>query len=58
MDLEKTNHYANRFQNCILKRMHGLAILDQYEAKAVQVLEVHKLEKADEWASDSDILDA
>ena len=57
MDLEKTNRYATSFQNRILKGMHGLAMIDQYEAKAVQVLEVHKLEPMDEGASDSDVLD-
>jgi hypothetical protein len=57
MDLEKTNRYATSFQNRILKGMHGLALIDQYEAKAVQVLEVHKLEPVDQGASNSDVLD-
>jgi hypothetical protein len=57
MDLEKTNRYATGFQNRILKGMHGLAIIDQYEAKAVQVLEVHKLEPRDAGVTDSDVLD-
>lgn len=48
MDLEKTNRYATSFQNRILKGIHGLVIIDQYEAKAVQVLEVQSNEPADE----------
>lgn len=57
MDLEKTNRYATSFQNRILKGMHGLSVIDQYEAKAVQVLEAQNLDRVDEGAPDSDALD-
>ena len=48
MDLDKTNRYATSFQNRILKGIHGLAIIDQYEAKAVQVLQAPPLDTVDE----------
>jgi hypothetical protein len=57
MDLEKTNRYATGFQNRILKGIHGLAIIDQYEAKAVQVLQAPPLETVDEDESVIDTLE-
>ena len=38
MDLDKYTRYTTSFQNRIFKGIHGLAIVDQYEAKTVQVL--------------------
>ena len=38
MDLDKCTRYTTSFQNRIFKGIHGLAIVDQYEAKTVQVL--------------------
>jgi len=57
MDLEKTNRYATGFQNRILKGIHGLAIIDQYEAKAVQVLQAPPLETVNEDESVIDTLE-
>jgi hypothetical protein len=57
MDLEKTNRYATSFQNRILKGIHGLAIIDQYEAKAVQVLQVPPINTVDEDESVIDTLE-
>ena len=57
MDLEKTNRYATGFQNRILKGIHGLAIIDQYEAKAVQVLQAPPLQTVDEDESVIDTLE-
>jgi hypothetical protein len=57
MDLEKTNRYATGFQNRILKGIHGLAIIDQYEAKAVQILQAPPLETVDEDESVIDTLE-
>jgi hypothetical protein len=54
MDLEKTNRYATGFQNRILKGIHGLAIIDQYEAKAVQVLQALPLDAVQEEESAAD----
>ena len=54
MDLEKTNRYATGFQNRILKGIHGLAIIDQYEAKAVQVLQALPLDAVQEEESAPD----
>jgi len=48
MDLDKTNRYITHFQNRILKGIDGLDIIDQYEAKAVQVLQAPQLDKVDE----------
>ena len=38
MDLDKYTRYTTSFQNRIFKGIHGLAIVDQYEAKTVNVL--------------------
>lgn len=38
MDLDKYTRYTTSFQNRILKGIHSLAIIDQYEAKTVQAL--------------------
>jgi len=38
MDLDKYTRYTTSFQNRIFKGIHGLAIVDQYEAKTVQAL--------------------
>lgn len=38
MDLERYTRYTTRFQNRIFNGIHGLAIVDRYEAKTVQVL--------------------
>jgi hypothetical protein len=58
MDLDKTNRYATSFQNRILKGIHGLAIIDQYEAKAVQVLQAPQFDTVDEDESAQDQLEA
>lgn len=58
MDLDKTNRYATSFQNRILKGIHGLAIIDQYEAKVVQVLQVPQFDTVDEDESAQDQLEA
>jgi hypothetical protein len=58
MDLDKTNRYATSFQNRILKVIHGLAIIDQYEAKVVQVLQVPQFDAVDEDESAQDQLEA
>lgn len=58
MDLDKTNRYAASFQNRILKGIHGLAIIDQYEAKAVQVLQAPQFDTVDEDESAQDQLEA
>jgi len=55
MDLEKTNRYATGFQNRILKGIHGLAIIDQYEAKAVQVLQAPQFDLVQEEESAPDL---
>jgi hypothetical protein len=57
MDLDKTNRYATRFQNRILKGIHRLDIIDQYEAKAVQVLQAPQLDIVDEDESVIDKLE-
>ena len=54
MDLEKTNRYATGFQNRILKGIHGLAIIDQYEAKTVQVLQAPQFDLVQEEESAPD----
>jgi len=56
--LDKTNRYATSFQNCILKGIHGLAMIDQYESKAVQVLQAPQLDIVDEDESAQDHLEA
>ena len=38
MDLDKYTRYTTSFQNRIFKGIHGLAIVDQYEAKSVYAL--------------------
>ena len=38
MDLDKYTRYMTSFQNRIFKGIHGLAVIDQYEAKTVQAL--------------------
>jgi len=38
MDLDKYTRYTTSFQNRIFKGIHGLAIVDQYEAKTVYAL--------------------
>lgn len=38
MDLDKYTRYTTSFQNRIFKGIHGLAIVDQYEAKTVLAL--------------------
>ena len=51
MDLDKYTRYTTSFQNRIFKGIHGLAIVDQYEAKAVQVLShAISLDQGDELA--------
>ena len=50
----KTNRCATGFQNRILKGIHGLAIIDQYEAKAVQVLQALPLDAVQEEESAPD----
>jgi hypothetical protein len=55
MDLEKTNRYATGFQNRILKGIHGLAIIDQYEAKTVQVLQAPQFDQVQEEESAPDL---
>ncbi|QWE27501.1 hypothetical protein [Polynucleobacter sp. AP-Ainpum-60-G11] len=38
MELDKYTRYMTSFQNRIFKGIHGLAVIDQYEAKTVQTL--------------------
>lgn len=54
MDLDKTNRYATSFQNRTLKGIHGLAIIDQYVAKAAQVLQAPQFDIVDEDESTQD----
>jgi len=57
MDLDKYTRYTTSFQNRIFKGIHGLAIVDQYEAKAVNVLTTNVLEVDDESNTQSDRLE-
>jgi len=57
MDLDKYTRYTTSFQNRIFKGIHGLAIVDQYEAKVVNVLTTNVLEVDDESNTQSDGLE-
>ena len=57
MDLDKTNRYVTSIQNRILKGIHGLAIIDQYEAKAVEVLQAPQFDTVNEDESVIDTLE-
>jgi hypothetical protein len=57
MDLDKYTRYTTSFQNRIFKGIHGLAIVDQYEAKAVNVLTTNVLEVDDESNAQPDGLE-
>ena len=48
MDLDKINLHTTSFQNRILKGIHWLDIIDQYEAKVAQVLQAPQLDTVDE----------
>ena len=54
MDLEKYTRYTTRFQNRIFKGIHGLAIIDQYEAKTINALSVPVLEEGHRDDAQSD----
>jgi hypothetical protein len=50
-------HRSQKTQNRILKGIHGLAIIDQYEAKAVQLLQAPQFDTVQEEESAPDLLE-
>ena len=59
MDLDKYTRYTTSFQNRIFKGIHGLAIVDQYEAKTVQALPHNATQsQGDVLAGEEEVIDA
>ena len=56
MDLDKYTRYTTSFQNRIFKGIHGLAIVDQYEAKTVNALSTKVIVVDDQGDTQSDEL--
>jgi hypothetical protein len=57
MDLDKYTRYTTSFQNRIFKGIHGLAIVDQYEAKMVQAIISPAMTNESNHAQSEEIID-